>query len=151
MTLLFGWIAAGISSIFRIPQLVQILQTGRVEDLSFVSLLCQFIVCPLYIAHGVEIGDTPTVFMGTPSRLKKCLSGGVAYPVLQYQTNHIDATGPCALALAIALIVLPVALVDVAIGKCLPTVAVIRVVLPLALVYVHFPLPWRLSSFHSPS
>lgn len=70
MTLLFGWIAAGISSVFRLPQLVQILQTRRVQDLSFVSLLCQFIVCPLYVAHGAEIGDRPTVTMGLLSGIQ---------------------------------------------------------------------------------
>ena len=70
MTLVFGWAAAAISSIFRLPQLAQILITKRVRDLSFVSLICQFLVCPLYILHGCQIDDKPTILMGSLSAVQ---------------------------------------------------------------------------------
>jgi uncharacterized protein with PQ loop repeat len=81
--LVFGWLAAAISSVFRIPQIFHIVDQGSVKDLSFVSLLCQFVVCPLYVAHGIVISDLPTIVMGS-------LSGVQASIILILYLYYVD-------------------------------------------------------------
>tara|TARA_B000000557_G_scaffold16999_1_gene12982 strand:+ start:263 stop:577 length:315 start_codon:yes stop_codon:yes gene_type:complete len=63
-TTIFGWIATGLSAIYRIPQIVKLLQIKKSGDISIKSTVIQLTSYLLYIAHGIEIKDNPTLVMG---------------------------------------------------------------------------------------
>jgi MtN3 and saliva related transmembrane protein len=62
---LFGWIASGITVIYKIPQIVKLYKTKKSTDLSILSLFVQFIGYIFYILHGYTVQDLPIIFMGS--------------------------------------------------------------------------------------
>jgi len=61
---LFGWIASGITVIYKMPQIIKLYRTKKSTDLSIISLFIQLIGYIFYILHGYTFGDLPIIFMG---------------------------------------------------------------------------------------
>ena len=61
---LFGWIASGITIIYKMPQIIKLYRTKKSADLSIVSLFIQLIGYIFYILHGYTLRDLPIIFMG---------------------------------------------------------------------------------------
>ena len=61
---LFGWIASGITVIYKMPQIIKLYRTKKSADLSIISLFIQLIGYVFYILHGYILGDLPIIFMG---------------------------------------------------------------------------------------
>ena len=51
MNKIFGWIATGLSLIYKVPQIVKLYNTKDANSLSFLSLFCQLLSYSFYIVH----------------------------------------------------------------------------------------------------
>lgn len=63
-TTIFGWIAAALSLVYKIPQMYQLWKEKKIDGLSVTSLIVQAISYGFYIVHGVLIDDLPILWMG---------------------------------------------------------------------------------------
>ena len=77
MQLVYGWIAAGFSLVYKVPQMVTLYQVKKVDGLSFWSLACQAASYAFYIAHGIVIDDLPIITMGIISLLQSVFLVGM--------------------------------------------------------------------------
>jgi MtN3 and saliva related transmembrane protein len=73
MEKIFGWIATGLSLIYKIPQIVKLYKTKEIGSLSFMSLICQLLSYSFYIVHGIIIDDMPIIVMGSISIVQSIL------------------------------------------------------------------------------
>jgi uncharacterized protein with PQ loop repeat len=64
MKTIYGWIASGITLIYKLPQIHKLYKTKKSDDLSVNSLLIQSIGYIFYIIHGSNISDSPIILMG---------------------------------------------------------------------------------------
>ena len=83
-TTIFGWIASVFSGIYRIPQIVKLLQIKKSGDISIKSTMIQLTSYILYIAHGIEIKDNPTLLMGCISLVQNIF---ILLLCLKYKEN----------------------------------------------------------------
>jgi len=67
MNKIFGWVATGLSLIYKVPQIVKLYNTKDANSLSFLSLFCQLLSYSFYIVHGIIIEDLPIMTMGAIS------------------------------------------------------------------------------------
>ena len=63
-TEIFGWVAAALSLIYKLPQMYRLWRAKKIDGLSVTSLIVQAISYGFYIAHGVVINDLPILWMG---------------------------------------------------------------------------------------
>ena len=70
MGLVYGWIATGLSLVYKIPQMITLYRIKKVDGLSFWSLVCQTVSYGFYIIHGIVIDDLPIITMGIISLLQ---------------------------------------------------------------------------------
>lgn len=67
MTVIYGWIAGGISVCYNIPQIYFTYKLKDVSSISKYSLLFRLTSGVLYIIHGYQIGDEAGYYMTTVS------------------------------------------------------------------------------------
>ena len=65
MLSVYGWIASGITLIYKLPQIYKLYKTKKSDDLSLNSLLMQSVGYIFYIIHGANVQDNPIIVMGT--------------------------------------------------------------------------------------
>ena len=65
MLSVYGWIASGITLIYKLPQIYKLYKTKKSDDLSVNSLLMQSVGYIFYIIHGANVQDNPIIVMGT--------------------------------------------------------------------------------------
>ena len=56
-TTILGWIATGLSSLYRIPQIIKLIKTKKSDAISKKAYFIQTSSYILYIAHGIIIKD----------------------------------------------------------------------------------------------
>lgn len=64
MTKIFGWIAASLGLIYKVPQIYKIYKYKKTKGLSIRSYCFQTISYIFYIIHGFYIEDNPSISMG---------------------------------------------------------------------------------------
>jgi len=79
---IFGWIATGLSSLYRIPQIIKICKTKEVTSLSKCSYMIQTTSYILYIIHGYIEEDYPIIGMGT---IAVCQNTFILYLCMRYK------------------------------------------------------------------
>ena len=65
MQSVYGWIASGITLIYKLPQIYKLFKTKKSNDLSLVSIMVQSIGYGFYILHGNDVNDYPIILMGS--------------------------------------------------------------------------------------
>ncbi|WP_422398080.1 SemiSWEET family sugar transporter [Spiroplasma endosymbiont of Colias croceus] len=58
---IIGWLAVAVNSFIFLPQIIKIIKTKRVRDLSFFMLLIQLLYCFLWITYGIFIKNWEVV------------------------------------------------------------------------------------------
>ena len=64
MTKIFGWIAASLGLIYKVPQIYKIYKYKKTNGLSIRSYFFQTVSYIFYIIHGFYIEDNPSISMG---------------------------------------------------------------------------------------
>jgi len=64
MTKIFGWIAASLGLIYKVPQIYKIYKYKKTKDLSIRSYIFQTLSYCFYIIHAFYIEDNPSISMG---------------------------------------------------------------------------------------
>jgi uncharacterized protein with PQ loop repeat len=64
MTKIFGWIAASLGLMYKMPQMYKIYKYKKTEGLSLRSYIFQSVSYCFYIIHGFYIEDNPSISMG---------------------------------------------------------------------------------------
>ena len=82
MTLIFGWIATGLSLLYKAPQIYKIIKYKNIDGISINSYTCQSLSYCFYLLHGYYINDSPTISMGFIS-----LSQNILIHLLYYRLN----------------------------------------------------------------
>lgn len=85
----FGWIASGITVIYKLPQIIKLYKTKKSDDLSISSFIIQFIGYIFYILHGISIADYPVIFMGSGASLENLI---IIIMYYCYKTNIVENT-----------------------------------------------------------
>jgi uncharacterized protein with PQ loop repeat len=60
----FGWIGTGLTLVYKIPQIIEIIKRRKIDGISIRSYELQSIGCTMYIIHGYQILDKPIMVMG---------------------------------------------------------------------------------------
>jgi MtN3 and saliva related transmembrane protein len=84
---IFGWIASGITVIYKIPQIIKLYKTKKSDDLSILSLFMQLIGYIFYILHGISINDLPIIFMGSGALFENIIVMAMYYI---YKEDNIE-------------------------------------------------------------
>lgn len=86
-TEIFGWVAAALSLIYKLPQMYRLWRAKKIDGLSVTSLIVQSISYGFYIAHGVAINDLPILWMGIVALIQSLLVIG-----LYFHYKHSEQT-----------------------------------------------------------
>ena len=86
----FGWIASGITVIYKLPQILKLYKTKKSDDLSITSFIIQFIGYIFYILHGISINDLPVIFMGSCASIENLI---VIIMYFIYKTDVVEEDG----------------------------------------------------------
>ena len=86
----FGWIASGITVIYKLPQIIKLYKTKKSDDLSITSFIIQFIGYIFYILHGISINDLPVIFMGSCASFENLILIIMYYI---YKTDIVEEDG----------------------------------------------------------
>ena len=78
-TEIFGWVAAALSLIYKLPQMYRLWRAKKIDGLSVTSLMVQTISYGFYIAHGVTINDLPILWMGIVALVQSLLVIGLYF------------------------------------------------------------------------
>ena len=85
---MFGWVAAGLSLIYKLPQMYQLWRAKKIEGLSVISLIVQTISYGFYIAHGVVINDLPILWMGIVALAQSLIVIGLYFYYKRQQSEQ---------------------------------------------------------------
>tara|TARA_B100000161_G_C33554929_1_gene417362 strand:- start:2291 stop:2617 length:327 start_codon:yes stop_codon:yes gene_type:complete len=83
---IFGWIASGLSTIYRLPQIYKVFKNKNVKGISCTSYLVQSTSYCFYIVHGILNQDNPIIAMGSVAIFQNMI---IIFLYMYYKNNII--------------------------------------------------------------
>ncbi len=87
---MFGWIATGLTLVYRVPQIYKLVRTKSGGDLSSYSYGVQSTAYLFYILHGITIGDPPILTMGSIALCQNLVIVGLRYHYAKFPNNQSE-------------------------------------------------------------
>ncbi|MFY1046237.1 SemiSWEET transporter [Chryseobacterium sp. GP-SGM7] len=69
---ILGLIAGGLTSIASMPQLIKVIKTKNVEDISWLMLVILILGLSLWVCYGIEQGELPIILSNAFAVLVNC-------------------------------------------------------------------------------
>jgi uncharacterized protein with PQ loop repeat len=81
-----GWAGTVSGTILGLPQVLRLLQTGRVDGLSLTAWQAMLVINPSWTAHGISIGQVPQI---VTSALSLCSTLPILYLMARELQRHL--------------------------------------------------------------